>query len=336
MPKLAAFDAPGAATVSSKECRPYCGTVPSAIDAAGIITGFYTDKYIVPHGFILSSGNFISFDAPGAGRKHGSNEGTVPLNINNHGAIAGQFESAEQSYHGFIRQPNGDFMIVEAPGAGTGRGKGTIVTSINDYGAYAGYYIDSRRVGHGFVGSAYGLLPFDPPGSIFTYVCFTQCINASGAVVGYFEDAKHATHGFVRMPSGTIRVIDAPQARLSYVTGINNDGVLSGNYADQKYAYSSFVFSKGKFTIYKVAGAGTVANTIDASGAETGEYFTRDHSPNIGYYRTAQGAVETFSASGAGSRSRQGTIPVAMNATGTETGYYSDSAGLQHGFIVNR
>jgi hypothetical protein len=50
--RLVEFDAPGAATVSSPACTPYCGTVAYDNNDLGVIVGFYTDPNIVPHGFL--------------------------------------------------------------------------------------------------------------------------------------------------------------------------------------------------------------------------------------------------------------------------------------------
>src|SRR5271169_3178033 len=66
--ELIEFDAPGAGTVSSPECAPYCGTIPNGINDLGVIVGYYTDANIVPHGFLRTpGGKIVSFDAPGAG-----------------------------------------------------------------------------------------------------------------------------------------------------------------------------------------------------------------------------------------------------------------------------
>jgi len=66
--RLVEFDAPGAATVSSPVCAPFCGTVAYDNNDLGVTVGFYTDTNIVPHGFLrFPNGHITSFDAAGAG-----------------------------------------------------------------------------------------------------------------------------------------------------------------------------------------------------------------------------------------------------------------------------
>jgi hypothetical protein len=67
-PIIITFDAPGAGTVSSPACAPFCGTFGNAENSQGAIVGFYTDTNIVPHGFLRTPhGHIISFYAPGSG-----------------------------------------------------------------------------------------------------------------------------------------------------------------------------------------------------------------------------------------------------------------------------
>ena len=123
---LVEFDAPGAASVSSPLCVPYCGTVAYDNNDLGVIVGFYTDPNIVPHGFLrLPNGQITSFDAPGAGLGSGLNQGTAAYAINNLGAIAGQFQDPSYVYHGFVRYPNGSFTTFDEPDAGTQATQGT-------------------------------------------------------------------------------------------------------------------------------------------------------------------------------------------------------------------
>ncbi len=62
---LTEFDAPGSTTQWSQTCAPLCGTLAYSNNAQGAVVGAYTDKFIVPHGFIRSSnGSIATFDAP--------------------------------------------------------------------------------------------------------------------------------------------------------------------------------------------------------------------------------------------------------------------------------
>jgi hypothetical protein len=155
--ELIEFDAPGAGTVSLPACAPDCGTLAYANNDLGVIVGFYTDKNIVPHGFLRTpNGRITSFEAPGAGLGYGLNEGTVAYSINDLGVIAGQYQDSNYVLHGFVRYLDGSFTTFEAPGAGTGANQGTLAFNINLEGATAGIYIDGSNVYHGFVRSPHG------------------------------------------------------------------------------------------------------------------------------------------------------------------------------------
>src|SRR5271165_7154701 len=151
------FDAPGAAKVSSPACAPDCGTLAQVNNDLGVIVGYYTDEYVVPHGFLRNpDGKIISFDAPGAGLGHGLDQGTVPYSINDLGVIAGQYQDSNYVFHGFVRYPDGSFTTFDAPGAGTAAYQGTFAYVINPEGATAGGYIDGNNLTHGFVRSLDG------------------------------------------------------------------------------------------------------------------------------------------------------------------------------------
>src|SRR5208283_1202634 len=92
------FDAPGAAKVSSPACAPDCGTLAQVNNDLGVIVGYYTDEYVVPHGFLRNpDGSFTKFDAPGAGT--GAFEGTAFGEINLEGATAGVYYDGNDVAH---------------------------------------------------------------------------------------------------------------------------------------------------------------------------------------------------------------------------------------------
>ena len=66
----------------------------------------------------------ITFEAPGADTT-GDNNGTYPSSINNWGAITGSYQDTNNTFHGFLRYPNGSFTTFEAPGADSGPFNGT-------------------------------------------------------------------------------------------------------------------------------------------------------------------------------------------------------------------
>ena len=58
---ITTFDVPGAGTGFGQ------GTFPTAINPAGVITGYYLDAGSIPHGFLRArDGTFIPFDPQGS------------------------------------------------------------------------------------------------------------------------------------------------------------------------------------------------------------------------------------------------------------------------------
>jgi uncharacterized repeat protein (TIGR03803 family) len=149
---ISTFDAPGAGTgpgCVSTQVFCFVGTVPASIDTAGDITGVYTDKGGLRHGFLLpANGTATSFDALGAGT--GGNGETIPVSINTAQVITGFYRDASGVFHGFVRAANGTITSFDAPGAGL---FGTVALSINDSGLVTGAYTDGSGAVHGWVES---------------------------------------------------------------------------------------------------------------------------------------------------------------------------------------
>ena len=137
------FDVPGDGQ------NPGQGTVATAINDAGFITGFYHDSSGAFHGFVRDPlGNFSTFDAPQVGTR--SSQGTMPLSINNKGQIIGWYESSKDVYRGFLRESTGVITAFIDPDASSLRYEGTLPLSMNGT-TIVGYYSDTNNFGHGFL-----------------------------------------------------------------------------------------------------------------------------------------------------------------------------------------
>ena len=199
------------------------GTVPMAINASGVVAGFYVDSSGNRHGFIRSAaGSYASFDAPGATTntgKGGSFTGTIPMSIDAAGDVVGSYTDSSGLRHGFIL-PAGSTTATpfNAPGANTtsqsGTFDGTFPSRIDATGSYiTGIYTDSSGLGHGFV----YYLPLTDSGSFTAFTAPNQItstsgipiqggvlgVNASGTVVGFYLDSNEVSHGFEYAPTAT-------------------------------------------------------------------------------------------------------------------------------------
>jgi hypothetical protein len=175
------FDAPVETTVY---------TTIEAVNSAGEFTGYYTnfrDFVEIPHGVLRQpDGSVKSFDAPNA------DGGTFPNAINAKGQIAGSWVDSTGHYHGFIRDVDDHFTIVDFPSATE-----TGIVGIDSKGEVAGNYALADNVTHAFVRDPNGTFKtIEVPDSTSNGV---SAMNPGGAMTGWFTDAK-GTHGWVRKP----------------------------------------------------------------------------------------------------------------------------------------
>jgi hypothetical protein len=336
---LVEFDVPGAAVVPSKACLPQCGTTALANNKWGVVVGVYTDTYVVPHAFVRKpDGHIYTFQAPGAGLGHGLDQGTVAYALTDSGIIAGELQDSNNVFHGFVRAANGTYTLVNVAGAGSGPDQGTVVWDINAAGTTTGYWVDPGGTLHGFVQTSAGVTTtFDPPGSVYTYVCEETCINSSGSIAGFYLDANSVYHGFLRENDGTIVPINVPGAGTAQYQGtiagsINDAGAITGYFIDSSSNVHGFVLSAGQYTIFNAPGAGTAAFSINDDGAVAGASIGVKGVFH-GFSRAPNGKIVEFAAPDASKKPGHGTRPSTNNAAGVITGWYIDETGLNHGFV---
>ena len=300
----------------------------------------------------------ITFEAPGADTT-GDNNGTYPSGINNWGAITGSYQDTNNTYHGFLRRPDGTFTTFEALGAGTGPFVGTSPIGINDLGAITGYYSDANGFTHGFVRAPDGkTTSFDVQGGGQT---FPIAINLEGSIVGYYLDPSSLFHAFLRGPDGRITTFVGPNTCDTgtsagcfgnEATNINIFGTSVGNYMDDSanlVGHGLIRAADGKITVFDAPGAGTgfgqgtgcpgCSSGFNQFGAIAATY-TDSNNVHHGFMRSPGGEFKTFDAPGAGTGSFQGTgcfsdCPVSLNDWGAITGIYIDANFVYHGYLRN-
>jgi hypothetical protein len=337
-PTFTTIDAPGAGAGSLQ------GTIGIAIDAGGDVTGTFSDSNNTLHGFLKeSSGGEFSIDAPGAGSQQ--DNGTEAAGINASGEIAGYFFDTQGLEHSFIRGADGTITAFDPPGSTSG------AQSLNDTGTVAGGFVDANGA-HGYLRAPDGTFTtFDPTGDATqVHIVVPNRINASGAVAGTYTDLGAVFHGFLRTPDGTITVWDAPNAGTAsdqgtLLTDMNSAGVIVGGINvgvvnGVGTTHSLILAADGTYTIFdppQSAVHSSLAQGINDSGVVVGEY--RDANlVRHGYLRDPDGTFVSFDDPNAAqlplSEVNTGTTPRRMNASGAVTGYYSDSNGARHAFVM--
>jgi hypothetical protein len=192
-------------------------TSPQAINNSGEIVGSYVDANGVSHGFLDKNGVFKTIDVPGS-------ISTAALGINSSGQIVGSFDSPNgqgQDFGGGFVYANGVFTTILVPGFQFAVGQG-----INDAGNVVGTVSNNfSRLGFLDVNGNFTFIDVgvDVSGNPFTEAL---AINNAGDIVG-----NSTSRGFLLDVNGNISTIEFPGAISTGASGINDQGVIVGNYS---------------------------------------------------------------------------------------------------------
>lgn len=170
---------------------------------------------------------------------------------------------------------------------------------------------------------------FDYPGNVVSTQ--PQKINDQGDLAGLYIDSLGATRGFVRSSNGTFSApVVEPNDTENFTQGrgINNLGIVCGDYAGSDDNGHGFFLSGGTFTEYNVPNAlATLVFGINNVGDFVGTF-----SQGGGIFQAfvnLGGAVTRFSIPGASS-----TFAYQINNSNQlVVGYYVDNSGIFHGYF---
>lgn len=215
----------------------------------------------VEHAFFGTlDGNYTTFDA-GSG-------GSEARGISNDGTITGISNSQSGTTATepiFERNPSGKLLQVTM----SGQQLFGLAQGINRHDKFVGYYSNTQTAAtQGFVGRrAKWLADVNPP----TDYEFAGAlgINDANVVVGYFFAPP--LQGFI-LDGKKLTVINYPssKATATILNGINDKGLVAGQWVDTNGFQHSFLYSSGtaSFTDIKVKGATVVrAWAINSAGA---------------------------------------------------------------------
>lgn len=241
----------------------------------------------------------------------------------------------------------------------------TVPLAINAGGSVTGYCEMPADVQCGFVRAPDGTIEtFGRKGKPFTWI---WSINRRGSVTGYFGHHRFS-RGLLRRSDGIVRRFNFAAARSTEGTGINDSGVIAGDYLDANFASHGFVrAANGTMTGFDPQDSlGTRPTAINHRGDVAGWYTGSGVQP--GFVRKADGSITTFvvdqaqttvraindadeTAGYIGSEENQctgflrkpdGTVEMvspagastihAINASGATTGWYIKNNFL-HGFV---
>lgn len=258
--------------------------------------------------------DFVSFQVPGS-------LSTVPLAINDAGAVTGYYYSTTVPLGGFIRDPDGCITTFEVPGSSE-----TEPISINARGEVVGYWGTTDSYGppwQGFVRSRWG--GFETITVSGSTSVWPVRINRPGMVVGYYSTASDygpPYYGFIRSRDGVITTFSVPGALDTLLTSINDAGEIIG-FSFNGVSDSYFTLSRdGSLTSIPLAAA-----SINGEGDFAGSYSLQQ-----GYVLPRHGDLTLFNFPGASVADPE---YLSINGHGTVMASYSDQANspVSHGFI---
>lgn len=287
-------------------------TRPTAINSAGDVAGAYLDSSYHVHGFVrLADGTLKTFSA--VSRQNP----TYPTQINDKGEIAGVFYIGDIP-RGFLRNPNGNLKVIEAPG--TDR---TFVTGLNNNGLITGYALVDQNTYRGFTREPNGTF------ALFNAIegaSKTQSlvINDTGTVAGFYS-ANNFTHFFIRTAAGDTTTFDVTTDLYGNVRAINPDGTVAGASGDLAFVRAP----NGHLVTFELKPhkGYTVPTGMNADGTVSGYYSDRKLHVH-GFLRARDRTVTTFDYPTADFA----TSPLAINDSNMVTGSYTEN-GIDFGFV---
>ncbi len=354
-PPITTIDATDAGTTNGQ------GTWATAINAAGVIGGYFLDTNFGCHAFVRKpDGTFTSFDGPTGC--------PIPASINQRSVVTGTYAdrsfgcSAGQpdnppgcgGFHAFTRNPDGTFVSFDAPTAlsnslepSGNSNPGTLPHSINSAGEITGIYTtcEQSSCNSSFLWTPDGtFVSFDLPNANPYNFIGANSVNAEGAIVGTFADRNTGVfHGFLRAPDGTFTIIDGPGVNQGAggstgATAINSRGEILGGFSTTNAGpHHSYLRSHdGAFTVFDFPGACdscTQSMGLNGRGTVVGMYFTPTSGGLFairGFLRTADGAFTSFDLPDG---HQFASLSPAINSSNAVVGTYFDPNGVAHGFL---
>ena len=210
----------------------------------------------------------------------------------------------------------------------------------------------------------------NPPGASYTTAAG---LNNTGVVVGTFELPGQQLQGFSYfVDSGTYTTINAPGALYTVALGVNDSGTIAGTFTTSNGIAHGFFLTGARFTQYDINGStGTVVHAIDnagdfagtlgsngnyrgfvsvggnlttfaVNGRPTEAYGINSANSTVGYFINAQAnAFHGYLRDSTGHYTQidfpgsTSTACTSINDAGVITGFYVDTAGANHGFILD-
>jgi hypothetical protein len=238
-------------------------TFARGIDAIGNIVGDYTD----------ASGHIVAFERFGNGtfsapitEPNATGGTTQASGINSSGTIVGTFlqvSGGSSAFHGYFDN-GGTFTQFDVGGPVS-----TGVLGINNQGDFVGNFGSVSQPNQSYMDIGGQLTEFTVFGAPTSDA---EGINGADQIVGLFTDAGGVTHGYLRQPGGSLVAIDFPGSLLTEAFGINDFGVISGEYKASDGTFSAFTDNNGVFASFSCPNSSsTLGRRLNDAGVVVGQ-----------------------------------------------------------------
>jgi len=250
---------------------------------------------------------------------------TLYSGINNSGKIAGSGFYSDGTVRAFVKDGD-NWDIFDHPDAYDY----TYAVGINDSGSVLGYYENGYFLK---TGSSYQAIA-----GYQGYSTGYTGINNDGRLSGNFTDSGGHVTGFIKTGS-SFSLIEHPSSSSSacvygmpcgtWVTGINNDGHVSGVYTDSDGIYRSFLYNGVVYTAIDHPDSSPSnriyawVNGINDYDEAVGYFWKPAESGNPGHGFVYDGVFEVFDHPGA-SAGGEGTYILGINNAGRTVGWFDD------------
>jgi probable HAF family extracellular repeat protein len=171
--------------------------------------------------------------------------------------------------------------------------------------------------------TSYKVEQINPPGSTGA---FAVGINSGGMVVGNFTTSTGVS-GY-KFANGTYTIINVPSANnFTRANGINDSGLIVGDFLGKDNFYHGFTLNKGKYTQFDVD-KGVDSTSIFAVN-NNGDFVGAAGSggPNQGFVDIGGTVTEFYGAD------TDNTFVLGINDSDQSVGQYYDSSSNSHGFF---
>jgi hypothetical protein len=271
-----------------------------AINNSGTIAGYFGDSVVVPNnGYTVvapyGQANFTAENFP-------TGTQTQVTGINNLGNTVGFWVDGTGANHGFT-DFGGIFTSLDDP-ASTAAPAFTQFLGVNNSDEVAGFYTDAVGNQHAFTwagGTFTAINPLNASSATATDV------NNSGAVSGFLTSTVNGdTYGFLDV-STTIQTFLYPGSTFTQFLGLNDQGLVVGDYMDAAGNTHGLVFNDVTDSWQTVddpfavggAGNGTTINGINDNGQIVG-FYVNGGGQTIGLLGTATPEPGSFATAGFG------------------------------------